>query len=157
MVSRELEAALGRLIDQVERYRLAVARHLGCTAAESRILDLLRERGPLSVGQVARAVHARHSVVTGIAARLEGRGLLERRQDTTDRRRTLLAVPEEGEEALDSPYRLFAEAMVDLDDDRVAEVVDALRLTAETLGRRERALSRRHAATVDRDGGAQQS
>lgn len=157
MISRELEAALGRLIDQVERYRLAVARHLGCTAAESRILDLLRERGPLSVGQVARAVHARHSVVTGIAARLEARGLLERRQDTTDRRRTLLAVPDAGVDALDSPYRLFAEAMVDLDDDRVAEVLEALRLTAETLGRRERALTRPDRPVAGPDGDAQPS
>ena len=96
MGSRELEAVVGRLVDRIERYRLAVARHLGCSAAESRILDLLREQGPLSVGQVARAVHAQHSVVTGIADRLERRGLLERRRDLTDRRRTVLAVPETG-------------------------------------------------------------
>ncbi|GAA1878131.1 MarR family transcriptional regulator [Lapillicoccus jejuensis] len=143
MGRQDIDSAVRQLVDRVEQYRLAVSAFLGCSASESRVLDLIRERGPLGVGQVSRAVGVRHSVVTGIADRLVARGLLERRPDATDRRRSILALPEERVAALDTPYQLFGEAMVDLDDERAQEVIDALRVVGEMLDRGSDALVRK--------------
>ena len=70
------------------------AAELDLTPMQARSLWLSRE--PISMGELAERLHCDASNVTGIADRLEERGLMERVVDPDDRRRRNLVVTEEG-------------------------------------------------------------
>ncbi|MBW3570895.1 MAG: MarR family transcriptional regulator [Gemmatimonadetes bacterium] len=72
------------------------ARH-GLSIAELEVLDTLRRKGPLSVGQVQRRVRVSSGGATYLVSRLEARGLLERRAVAGDRRARLAALTPAGE------------------------------------------------------------
>src|SRR5579884_1930816 len=61
----------------------AAARSL--TGAQAKVLALLR-RGPMSMRRIAQTMSCEPSNITGIADRLEARGLVERTADPADRR-----------------------------------------------------------------------
>lgn len=73
------------------------ARH-GLSIAELEVLDTLRRKGPLSVGQVRRRVRVSSGGATYLVSRLEARGLVERREVSGDRRARVAALTPAGEE-----------------------------------------------------------
>ncbi|QKW49703.1 MarR family winged helix-turn-helix transcriptional regulator [Streptomyces buecherae] len=79
-----------------EEYEHAAAQH-ALTGAQARVLGLLA-REPMPMRRIAQQLKCEPSNVTGIVDRLEGRGLVERRPDPTDRRVKLAATTESGME-----------------------------------------------------------
>src|SRR5687768_10153973 len=70
-----------------ERARLpAIAAELGLSEAQCGVLERLRPEAPISMCRLAEALDCDRSNVTGIVDRLEARGLVERRLDSSDRR-----------------------------------------------------------------------
>jgi DNA-binding MarR family transcriptional regulator len=69
---------------------------LGLTFPQAHALKLLPPERPLPMSEVAAALVCDASNVTGIADRLEARGLVERRSDERDRRVKVLALTPEG-------------------------------------------------------------
>lgn len=57
--------------------------------------------GPITAGQAAEAMHITSGSMTSLVDTLEGKGLLQRFPDPTDRRRVLLDVTPEAESLLD--------------------------------------------------------
>jgi DNA-binding MarR family transcriptional regulator/N-acetylglutamate synthase-like GNAT family acetyltransferase len=73
-------------------------------------LRLLQERGPLSTTEIATAVGTTHPAVSQLAPKLEARGLIVRKRDRHDDRRTLLSLTPQGRRQLDELAPLW-EAM----------------------------------------------
>lgn len=73
-------------------FHQAVADRLGLHPTDHKCLDLLREEGPMSAGELAEATGLTSGAITGVADRLERAGFLRREIDSHDRRRILLRV-----------------------------------------------------------------
>jgi MarR family 2-MHQ and catechol resistance regulon transcriptional repressor len=82
-----------------------VARH-GLTLAEFGVLEALLHRGPMLLGEVQRRILVSSGGITYLVDRLEGRGLVERREAPGDRRARLAALTPEGEALI---RRIFPE------------------------------------------------
>lgn len=66
------------------------------TMQQLRVLMLLRVHGPLGGHQLARHLDVSMPTISGVVDRLAERGLVERRQDATDRRVRLVALSDDG-------------------------------------------------------------
>ncbi|MGH9381372.1 MAG: MarR family winged helix-turn-helix transcriptional regulator [Thermoanaerobaculia bacterium] len=73
-------------------FHQAVADRLGLHPTDQKCLDILRELGPISAGELAKATGLTSGAITGVADRLERAGFLRREIDPKDRRRILLLV-----------------------------------------------------------------
>lgn len=92
------------------------------TGASRAVLNHLARTGPLTVGEAAQHLDRAQSVVSEIVSQLERNGLLEREQDPTDRRRTLVWLTPQGRQ------RLALDRQV-LDTTRLSAAMDALPAT----------------------------
>ncbi len=80
-----------------------VAAAIGINRTDMRCLDILSQRGSITAGQLAKAMHLSSGAITTLVDRLERAGYARRRRDTEDRRRVLVElVPGMVERAL--PY-----------------------------------------------------
>lgn len=86
------------------------ARH-GLSPAELEVLDVLRRKGPLSVGQVRRRVRVSSGGATYLVSRLEARGLLERRDVPGDRRARVATLTPAGAEVAAAAQPALGERM----------------------------------------------
>src|SRR4029077_12917813 len=71
------------------------------TASQGSALATISRRGPMTVGELAKAEHVSSPMVTKIAKGLEEEGLVTRTADPTDKRVTNLAITKEGERRLE--------------------------------------------------------
>src|SRR4051812_21574648 len=71
------------------------------SASQASALASISRRGPLTVGELAKAEHVSSPMVTKIAKGLEEEGLVTRTVDPTDKRVTNLAITKEGERRLE--------------------------------------------------------
>jgi DNA-binding MarR family transcriptional regulator len=78
-----------------EAFDERVAELLGINRTDLRCLDVLDQRGPLTAGQLAEAMHLSTGAVTTLVDRLERAGYARRVRDTVDRRRVLVELPPE--------------------------------------------------------------
>jgi DNA-binding MarR family transcriptional regulator len=92
---------------EVRRGVISLARRLrlerneaGLTALELSVLGHLRRRGPLTPGELATAERVQPQSLTRTLAALEEASLASRQPDPADRRRSLLAVTQNGQAAL---------------------------------------------------------
>ena len=80
----------------------------GLTLQQFGILRLLHLRGALQMNAFSDELRVSPPVITGIVDRLELKSLVERKANTTDRRRTDIALTDEGESMyrrIQSQYR----------------------------------------------------
>jgi DNA-binding MarR family transcriptional regulator len=70
------------------------------TPSQMSALTALKQNGELTLGELATIERVAPPSMTRIAARLEERGLLERRSDSTDRRVARVAISEAGRQFL---------------------------------------------------------
>jgi DNA-binding MarR family transcriptional regulator len=70
----------------------AVADHLGLHRTDFRALDALEQRGRLTAGELAAAMHLTSGAITSVIDRLESGGWAKRVRDADDRRRVLVEV-----------------------------------------------------------------
>jgi DNA-binding MarR family transcriptional regulator len=67
----------------------------GLNRTDWRCLDILGTRGPMTAGQLAKAVRLTTVAITGVLDRLESAGFVRRIRDTEDRRRINVEVTDE--------------------------------------------------------------
>ncbi len=103
VLSRAHAAVLGRA-------QRDAARH-GLTLAELGILEALYHKGPLLLGQVQRALLVSSGGTTFLVDRLEGKGLVERRDCPSDRRARYAALTPRGERLVRETFPAHAEAI----------------------------------------------
>jgi DNA-binding MarR family transcriptional regulator len=67
-----------------------VAAAAGINRTDLRCLDILGQRGPITAGELAEAMHLSGGAITTLVDRLERAGYARRTRDTIDRRRVLV-------------------------------------------------------------------
>lgn len=74
-----------------------IAQQIGLNATDTRALDLLARRGPMTAGELSTHTGLTSASVTSLVDRLERRELVKRQRDPADRRRVVVqALPEAG-------------------------------------------------------------
>src|SRR5262249_43426307 len=125
----------------------AVAERLGLGPTDHKCLDLLREQGTLSGSDLSAITGLTSGAITGVVARLERAGYLQRETDPGDQRKQILSpVPERLEDlgALLAPLRVEVAAFLDsLDAVELSAIAQFLELNTEAI-QRHAALLRSH-------------
>jgi DNA-binding MarR family transcriptional regulator len=104
----DLSLAIRASQNTSEAFDDAVADALGINRTDLRCLDVLGQRGPLTAGQLAEAMHLTSGAITTLVDRLERAGFARRVRDTEDRRRVVVElVPEVAERAMEFYAPLF--------------------------------------------------
>ena len=98
----------------------------GLTAAQSGVLFLLAKRDGALIGEVAEALDATPSAMTGLVDRMARGGLLERRPDPEDGRAQRLYLTEKGRDALAYAKRGLDSINAQLTEGFTPEEVDAV-------------------------------
>lgn len=112
---------------------------LGITGPQRLVLKMVGRFPEITAGQLAQLLHVHPSTLTGIVQRLGRRGLLQRRSDVRDKRRTLLGLTPAGKR-LDvtdagSVENTVAKTLVRLPSQDVAATRKTLARLGEALGR----------------------
>lgn len=110
-------------------------------AAQWRTLVLLRDNGPLRIGDLATLSRVTQPGMTRLVTQMAEAGLVERTTDPGDSRATLVSATDAGMSALDEWLRVLSAALAprfaDLDEQewatirRAADIVDARTRVAE--------------------------
>ncbi len=139
--SRHVLVALRRIIRAVDQHSRALIQRCGLTGPQLIVLKEIAEREPVSLGELARAVHISQATLTGIVDRLEARGLLDRRRSETDRRRVMVASTERSRAVLESAPPLLHESFIDgfgrLPDWEQTQILASLQRLAALMEARE--------------------
>lgn len=111
------------------------ARH-DLTLAEFGVLEVLHHKGPLLLSEVQKKILVSSGGITYLVDRLEKKGLVERRECSTDRRARFAALTPAGEELVERVFPEHAQeierALSGLDEEEKEEAIRLLR----KLGRR---------------------
>jgi DNA-binding MarR family transcriptional regulator len=126
-----------RLVAQSDPGRLAEWANLGLTLTQARVLALLETDQGLRAGDLATRLEVQPSTVTRIVDRLVRDKLVRRDADPDDRRMVRHFVTHRGIDTLARLRRSgrarFDEVFGNMGEDRLANVVEALRLLTETF------------------------
>lgn len=129
----EFMRSLWRVNHSLESTSRRMKARMGVTAPERMVVRLVGRYPGIAAGELARILHVHPSTLTGLLKRLVRRGLLERRADASDARKSLFLLTAKGV-AVDKTRRGTVEAAVrdtlaslpDHDVDTAAAVLDAL-------------------------------
>jgi DNA-binding MarR family transcriptional regulator len=115
-----------------------MARHIGLTGPQRLGLRLVGRFPGISAGELAGLLRLHPSTLTGVLLRLERQGLIERRPDADDRRRTHFHLTVKGQRANQQPATGTVEHAVKavlarLGERRVAIAGQVLQALAEQL------------------------
>lgn len=107
-----------------------VAHQTGLTASQLLVLQVLRARGEMLTGELARAVDLKQATISILLDKLQERRMIERRRGDTDRRRVWVHVTAAGIETLNNAPDLlqssFRSRFSSLPDWEQASLVAAL-------------------------------
>lgn len=112
---RSIVRSLRQIIRAVALYSRELQRSRNLTTTQLATLRQLARRGPVSAGDLARAISVSQATITGVLDRLERPGLIQRRRDPRDRRRVVVELTAAGGDVVrDSPPPLHERFMVRL-------------------------------------------
>jgi DNA-binding MarR family transcriptional regulator len=130
-----------------EAFDETVAAALGINRTDLRCVDILQQRGPLTAGQLAEAMHLTSGAITTLVDRLERAGYARRLRDTTDRRRVLVELTPEAEQRAmtfyEPLYRGSLRLYEDYSDAQLRAMLDYLQRGREMVERELAALEQR--------------
>src|SRR5262245_7214331 len=119
--------AIRRSQNTSEAFDEHVAARLGINRTDLRALDILDQRGPLSAGELAEAMHLSSGAITTLVDRLERGGFARRRRDQDDRRRVLIELESKMRTAVEPFYEPLATGSAQLlerySDEEIATMV----------------------------------
>lgn len=139
--------ALRRILKATELHSREVARSVGLTAVQLRVLKLAYESRDATAKLIAGQMRVSQATVTALLDKLAAKGMIERQVSSTDRRQKKLLITRAGrcalEEAPDPMQRDFALRFEKLDDweqamllaaaERIANLLDADELDAAPI------------------------
>ncbi|MDP1519527.1 MarR family winged helix-turn-helix transcriptional regulator [Porticoccus litoralis] len=139
--------ALRRVIRATDLYSKHLAKTSGLTAPQILLLQAIRDRGQVTIGELAEEISLSQATVTTIIDRLEKRGLVYRQRSTEDKRKVHAFLTDKAEQVLqDAPMPLqehFARQFDELHNweqnmilsslQRIAEMMDAQHIDASPI------------------------
>jgi DNA-binding MarR family transcriptional regulator len=129
--------ALRRILRATEMHGKELAQAAGMTPVQLRVAQIVAETGTSTGGAIARRMHVAPATITSMIDKLERAGHVERQRSHADRRQTIIALTDKGQDALsrapDALQQRFAAAFEALEDWEQAMIVAALERVATML------------------------
>jgi DNA-binding MarR family transcriptional regulator len=113
-------------------YQQNVAASLGLYNNDFISVDILREKGPITAGELSKLTGLATGSVTALIDRLEKMGYVSRQNDPSDRRKVIIVPQYENKEEVSNTYIPLHNAMVKLASSYTAE---ELALITQFLGK----------------------
>jgi MarR family transcriptional regulator, organic hydroperoxide resistance regulator len=95
-LGREIWSLLHRLFQSARPTLIAVCQEYELTPPQAFLLRYLEPDKPVAMNELAETLACDASNITGLVDKLEARGLLQRQQDSADRRVKMIVVTESG-------------------------------------------------------------
>lgn len=134
---QDILTSLRRIIRAVSLYSRQLLLRYDLTAPQLTCLRHLIRHGPRSAGGLAAGISLSQATLSGILARLEKKGLVERHRGEQDRRRVVVALTPAGRELATSvPQPLqerFARRLAQLPESRRQRIDSALKEVVELM------------------------
>lgn len=93
-----------RIVNQLDRKTLVQCKLHGLTLGQFGVLEALRNKGDLTVGQVKAAILSSDGTIPVIVKNLENRNLIRKMDDPEDGRKCILTITAEGRKLVDAVY-----------------------------------------------------
>nr|AVP39748.1 MarR family transcriptional regulator [Methylophaga muralis] len=133
----EVLIALRRVIRATDLHSKYLAKTTGLTAPQILLLQTLRDKGQVTIGELAQEMSLSQATVTTILDRLEKRGLVYRQRSQSDKRKVHAYLTEAASETLKSaPIPLqdrFTREFSKLDEWEQAMIMSALKRVAQMM------------------------
>ncbi len=133
--------ALRRILRATEFSARSLARATGLTPSQLIILNMVDHLGDATPTDLARNASLTLATMTTLVDKLEDRGLITRRRDESDRRRTLIRITKAGKKTLaqspDALQQQFQKRFESLADWEQASLIAALEKVAALLGAKD--------------------
>ena len=95
-------------------YQQNVAASLGLYNNDLKSVDILRETGPITAGELSKITGMATGSITALIDRLEKAGYVRRQNDPSDRRRVIIVPEYEYKEEVAGIYRPLHDTMIEL-------------------------------------------
>lgn len=133
----EVLIALRRVIRATDLHSKYLAKTTGLTAPQILLLQTLRDKGQITIGELAQEVSLSQATVTTILDRLEKRKLVYRQRSETDKRKVHAFLTEDALEILkNAPIPLqeqFTRQFGDLQEWEQTMIISALKRVAQMM------------------------
>ena len=106
---RNLLIALRKMIQAIDQHSINLKKKFGLTGPQLILLQSISAHGKISVTQLSKNVSLSQATVTDITKRLEKRGHITRTRDIADKRKTIIALTENGKAILNTVPPLLQE------------------------------------------------
>jgi MarR family 2-MHQ and catechol resistance regulon transcriptional repressor len=93
-----------RMINQIDRRTAHIAAEYDLTLSQFGVLEALYHVGDLTVGEVKEKILSSDGTIPVVVKNLEKRGLLFRKQDPQDKRKSILSLTEKGKKVISEAY-----------------------------------------------------
>lgn len=93
-----------RIINQIDRQTAHVAAKYNLTLSQFGVLEALYHIGDLTVGEVKEKILSSDGTIPVVVKNLEKQGLLFRKQDPADKRKSILSLTEQGRALIEKAY-----------------------------------------------------
>lgn len=137
MEHMELKLLIGlhRVCNEIDRRSSRIFTQYGLSLGQFAVLEALYHKGDLSVGQVQKKILSTSGTIPVIVSNLEKRGLLERLQDVTDKRKCLLHITEEGKKLVEEVFpenkKVIIDSMTNWSDEEKEQMLKILKKFGE--------------------------
>ncbi|WP_054112503.1 MarR family winged helix-turn-helix transcriptional regulator [Marinagarivorans algicola] len=129
--------ALRRVIRATDLHSKHLAKTTGLTAPQILLLQTVRDKGQVTIGELAAEMSLSQATVTTILDRLEKRGLVFRERSTEDKRKVHAFLTSEGQSVLvKAPIPLqdhFARQFANLQDWEKTMIISSLQRVAHMM------------------------
>lgn len=133
----EVLISLRRVIRATDLHSKYLAKTTGLTAPQILLLQTIRDKGQLTIGELANEMSLSQATVTTIIDRLEKRNLVFRERSEQDKRKVHACLSDDAREMLKtSPVPLqehFAKQFSDLQDWEQTMIISALQRVAQMM------------------------
>lgn len=145
--SEDALIALRQIQRKTEQASRKLAAMVGLTPSQLLVMQILAERGEISVGEVSKQTQLKHATITSLVDKLVARNLVTRRRCEEDRRRVWVRLLPDGQNAITSAPDLLQDtfqlrfeglpdwhqAMLVSSLERVAALLDAEEMEAAPI------------------------
>ena len=138
MTPNQLKVFIGlsRALNPIDRSVSTLVRQYGLTHSQFAVLEALYHKGDMSVGEVQEKILTTSGNIPVIVNNLSADGLLERRRDPSDGRRTILHLTDRGRVLMEKVFPEVSEAIIEkIDVLEENEQAELLRLIKKLGGR----------------------
>ena len=133
----EVLVALRRVIRATDLHSKHLAKTTGLTAPQILLLQTIRDKGEVTIGELANDMSLSQATVTTIIDRMEKRNLVYRERSTTDKRKVHAYLTDDALEVLkEAPIPLqdhFARQFGDLQEWEQSMIISSLQRVAQMM------------------------